>query len=77
MSQQKFKDTNGRVFEASVVRESGFGVDAVYMLEDAGYLDGEQEEVPEDELRAVEDRDYMDINAAALDARYNEDGQDR
>lgn len=49
----KFKDSNGRQFEANFYCSHKAGVDSVYELEDAHYLDGEQESVSQDELDCI------------------------
>lgn len=53
MAYHKFKDSKGREFEANVCYESGRSVDKAYGLEDAYYLDGEKEDVSEDEIDYV------------------------
>ncbi len=50
MSYRKFKDSKGREFEGSVFCSYRKGVDSVFELEDAYYLDGDKEEVPADEI---------------------------
>lgn len=53
MSYHKFKDSKGREFEGNVYCEYAKGVDSIFSIEDASYLDGEKEEVPADELDFV------------------------
>lgn len=53
MSYHKFKDSTGRVFEANFYCEFRKGVDSIYSLEDAYYLDGEKEEVSSNELDGI------------------------
>lgn len=53
MSYHKFKDSAGREFEGSVFCSHRAGVDSVYEIEDAHYLDGKQEPVSSDELDVI------------------------
>ena len=53
MSYRKFQDSNGRAFEGNVWCSWPKGVDSVFEIEDAYYLDGNQEEVPEAEIETI------------------------
>ena len=67
MSYSTFKDSKGRMFTANTYRDSGHGVDTVWALEDAHYLDGELEDVHEDEIDFVYNDSEQEFDRVAYE----------
>lgn len=70
MARHKFKDSVGREFEADVEYESGRGVDMVFVLESAAYLDDDSE-VSKDEIEYVYNLPGDPVNTFGQEDRWS------